>query len=1735
MKRSHFPHRPLLPIVSLIVISLLSPAASRTSSSEATTVTSTGPFEASVVMLPLTCAGTKNWIAGDGFWQDPANWSGGTLPGPSDDVCIPAGVTVTLSFGTHSINSLGSNGTLVFSGGSLAIAGSLNSDGAITISGGGTLSVGASSSINNTLTLSATLMGNGDLDVSGLLTWNGGTMIGPGVTNANGGMSITGGSLNGRTLNNNGTTTFTGNNANVIGSGNGAIINNPAGSTFNLQGDVQYLWGCGLCGAVSSFNNAGTFKKTAGSGTAVFSGVIFNNTGTVEVQTGTLKVGAGTHTGSFTGSTGASLEFAQVFGGQTQDLTATSSVTVPNVQFSADTTNIAGTYNVSDSTTTLGVTVNFNSTIASLGSTLNANVGTTNINFNPATPPTTLNAPGGTANFNFTGAIGISIVNLTGGTINGPTTMNISGLFTWSGGTLMGPGTTDANGGMSITGGSINGRTLNNNGTATFTGNNANVIGSGNGAIINNPAGSTFNLQGDVQYLWGCGICGAVSSFNNAGTFKKTAGTGAAIFSGVTFNNTGTVEVQTGALKVGAGTHTGSFTGSAGTTIEFGQVFGGQTQTLAATSSITVPNVQFSADTTNIAGAYNVFDSTTTLGVTVNFNSPIANLGSILNTNVGTTNINFNPATPPTTLNAGGIANFNFTGTITIGTVNLTGTINGPTTMNISGLFTWNSGTLMGAGTTNANGGISINGGGSLNGRTLVNNGTANFSTGVIGSGNGAVISNPAGSTFILQGDVLYLWGCGICGAVSSFNNAGTFKKTAGSGSAIFGTIVFNNTGTVEAQSGTVAFLGGTSFTQTAGSTILNGGNISISTTLNIQGGSLSGAGTIAGNVSSGGSVRPGASPGIINITGNYTQTSTGALDIEIGGLAAGTQFDQLNISGTATLNGTLNIQLINGFVPNVGDAFQILSYASNVGTFATINGLIIGNAKKFQASYNPTNLTLDTVADSTEVPPPCVAVPSGLVSWWPGDGNANDIQGSNNGALMNGATFAGGRVNQGFSLDGNSFVSVPDSLSLKPQVLTIDAWIKTPGVGGALATFIASKSGSADGQGYEFGLHSSGRLRFTLNDAVGGADLLGSTIVGDNMFHHAAATYDGVTMRIYVDGQLDAEKTIATTIVYPDGPPFLIGGREYIFIPGHWYGIIDELEFFNRALSQSEIQAIFNAGSAGRCRTCTPPPTGMAAWWPGDGNTNDIQGSNNGALMNGATFAPGMVGQAFSLDGVDDFVQVPDTPTVSITGAISMDAWIKPNSMLGSAQTIISKYNTACPVLGTEQRSYILRVEPDGRLRFCLYPGDGNYRCVDTASPVISAGVFTHVAATFDPLTQSMKIYVNGLEVSAPLVGGSVNVITISDSDTPVTIGRNFCATTLDHFGGLIDEVELFNRELTSSEIQAIVNAGNAGKCKNRPPEAHCHNVTVSASSNCSANASIDNGSSDPDGDSITLAQSPQGPYALGDTSVTLTVTDGNGGSSTCTATVTVVDNTPPQITCPANVSVTAPFGQSLLVVTYPSPSAADNCPGVGAICSPPSGSTFPLGPTTVTCTATDASSNTANCSFMVTVSPPQLTALGSAKVWLGLKTSDDVGTRFDLLAELLKNGALVGSGQVDNVAGGSSGFNNAVARTINLALAAPVSVSPGDMLSIRLSVRIAVGVAGHRSGTARLWFNDAAADSNFGATIGGGAQSYYLISGSLLSQMPGLGPKNTSDVFVDRAVGGNPFKPFGTWSVTF
>ncbi len=168
-------------------------------------------------------------------------------------------------------------------------------------------------------------------------------------------------------------------------------------------------------------------------------------------------------------------------------------------------------------------------------------------------------------------------------------------------------------------------------------------------------------------------------------------------------------------------------------------------------------------------------------------------------------------------------------------------------------------------------------------------------------------------------------------------NQAGaTLSKTNGNLSTTFSGVPVSNAGTVNAGSGTLAFNGG--YTQSAGATHLAGGNLSTNTTINIQGGVLDGSGNVGGNVMNAGHVNPGLSPGRITHTGTYTQLGGGALNIEINGLTPAAEHDRIDLIGTATLAGALNVSF--GFVPAPGNGFTIIDNNLADAVTGTFTGL---------------------------------------------------------------------------------------------------------------------------------------------------------------------------------------------------------------------------------------------------------------------------------------------------------------------------------------------------------------------------------------------------------------------------------------------------------------------------------------------------------------------------------------------------------------------------------------------------------------------------------------------------------------------------------------------------------------------------------------------------------------------------------------------------------------------------
>ncbi|MGC2357027.1 MAG: choice-of-anchor D domain-containing protein, partial [Candidatus Acidiferrum sp.] len=341
-------------------------------------------------------------------------------------------------------------------------------------------------------------------------------------------------------------------------------------------------------------------------------------------------------------------------------------------------------------------------------------------------------------------------------------------------------------------------------------------------------------------------------------------------------------------------------------------------------------------------------------------------------------------ATGPLTISSG-ILNFSTGKAISAATLTQSaGTLTGTDTVTITGLLTWSGGTESGTGVTDANDGMTISGEPFLDTRTLNNKKTATWTGIEFLMLNGSIFNNVTGAIWNHQADTQIAFDGGT---IPTFSNAGTFEKTAGTasnGGGMGSGIVFKNSGTVIAKSGILLL--GSSYTQTKGSTLLEGGTISMSgtTPLGEQAGSVLGSGTITGNVTNTAGVlspslsSPKVTTGTLAISGsgagNFTQGSGGTLLFDIAGNTAG-KIDTLNVSGSASLAGTAGLCLISGYKPALGTTFPVMSYASETGTFSNVQfgwSLALGTTSAV-ATYNG--------APSDTFSPATLAFPSQLLS----------------------------------------------------------------------------------------------------------------------------------------------------------------------------------------------------------------------------------------------------------------------------------------------------------------------------------------------------------------------------------------------------------------------------------------------------------------------------------------------------------------------------------------------------------------------------------------------------------------------------------------------------------------------------------------------------------------------------------------------------------------------------------
>ena len=449
---------------------------------------------------------------------------------------------------------------------------------------------------------------------------------------------------------------------------------------------------------------------------------------------------------------------------------------------------------------------------------------------------------------------------------------------------------------------------------AATTGIDVNSISIGSGALL------TVNATTNSLTAY-------VNSFTNSGEIiingDNASGGGLTVWS--PFANNGTVTISTGGINlVRGGTHTGDFVGAEHTVLAIGNSsWPDQTFTFTDTSQIQVPIILVNGSpVVNIAG-----DFTPGLVSLTPNESYLSIFGGTFNLTTTSVFLPYKVSTSNATLNLPITP-------LDVFELTINGTLSNPAQLQIMEKLQLVSANLSGVGqilvdsqasTFTLSGTCTLGGG-----KTLSNCSTANWNSGSVTLANGASFTNYG--TFNANNNTVM----GGTATAAFVNNGNFLKKTAGTTTTM--NIPFTNNGTVDIVAGNLIFQQGMDNGENAVIDLGNG-TLDPGDTLNLAiGDSLIGSGTLAANLVNAGTVSPGESPGGITVQGDYTQSADGILDIELSGTTAGTQYDQLTVTGTASMAGTLNVSLIDGFIPQVGNSFTILSYSMHLGEFPTLN-----------------------------------------------------------------------------------------------------------------------------------------------------------------------------------------------------------------------------------------------------------------------------------------------------------------------------------------------------------------------------------------------------------------------------------------------------------------------------------------------------------------------------------------------------------------------------------------------------------------------------------------------------------------------------------------------------------------------------------------------------------------------------------------------------------------------------
>lgn len=422
------------------------------------------------------------------------------------------------------------------------------------------------------------------------------------------------------------------------------------------------------------------------------------------------------------------------------------------------------------------------------------------------------------------------------------------------------------------------------------------------------------------------------------------------------------------------------------------------------------------------------------------------------------------------------------------------------------------------------------------------------------------------------------------------------------------------------------------------------------------------------------------------------------------------------------------------------------------------------------------------------------VNLDSGLVAYYPFNGNANDESGNGYNGTVSGATLTIDRFNEadkaynfifnGFSSDKIQ-VSGTSGLNFSSGGFSLSAWIKFSGSAGSGNNYpIVSKHICGEQSGFILMLYN-GKLTFWIAGSAGYNILSTNEDYTDEMWHQVVAVYDDVNQYIYVDGLLKNSIPFDYSVI--NSADWALGG--YNGCNGGFNGKVDEVKIYNRSLSATEILDNYNLTR-----------NSLVAYLPFNGNTIDISGNGHDGTINGnAALTPdrfNSADKAFTFPDQSSNIELANSVTLNLETGFTINAWIKYKS--GRQRVIIDKHVCGYP------NGFVFVIDWNDQIAF--YLASSGWSIVQTNDTFIDDQWYM-VTATYDAGTGTAKVYVDGE------LGGSGIATYNNFSPYPITIGESYqnnCGT--GNMDGAVDEVKIYNRPLSDAEIETEYLASSTG-----------------------------------------------------------------------------------------------------------------------------------------------------------------------------------------------------------------------------------------------------------------------------------------------------------------------------------